>query len=113
MPVLGQLLQLFGGCQQQAFFVAVAQAAAKLRCQLLLGEAMAVLLAFAQQVTDIEHLQQPAIGLSLKPATGVQGRAVHGRKIKVQRLPQPVGGGAFKYQPALLLQVVMHTRGAV
>ncbi|CAI3809545.1 hypothetical protein GLGCALEP_05555 [Pseudomonas sp. MM221] len=113
MPVLGQVLQLFGGRQQQAFFVAVAQAAAKLRCQPLLRQAMAVLFAFAQQVTNIEHLQQPAIGLPLEPATGVQGRAEHGRKIKVQWLPLPVGGEAFKHQPALPLQVVMHTWGAV
>lgn len=68
-------------------FVAVTHGAAKRQGQVVLRQVMGVFFALTQQVADIEHLQQPPDSLAQEPAARVQGSAMHGHEVQVQRLP--------------------------
>ncbi|WP_414156003.1 hypothetical protein [Pseudomonas sp. BNK-44-a] len=111
LPVLDQALQLLAGHLRQALLAAVAYRSADVASQALQAQALPLVVVRAHQVADIEQLQQPALGLSLQPATGVQCMAVHGTKIQIQRLSLPIGGITFEHQPAMVLQVILHPSG--
>lgn len=103
LPVLGKPLQLRLGGLHQARRAALTQGMTDLAEQWPLP----VPALLAQQVADVEQLQQPPLGLAQQPATGVQGLADDRVEIQVQRLPLPVGGLAFEHQPAVPQQVVV------
>lgn len=73
MPVLGQGMELLMQHLGQAEEAAQAQLLADLRGELLAVLALLRLLAFQQQVADIQQVQEPALGGRLHPAAQVQG----------------------------------------
>ncbi|MNL01650.1 hypothetical protein D3C87_1221260 [compost metagenome] len=70
------------------------------------------LAAVNQQVTDVQQLQEPGIGLGLNPAAQVQRLAAEAVKIQIQILPLPISGHALDHQAAMGQEKIEQVRRA-
>lgn len=105
MPALSEGLQLFAEHRRQTRQAACAQTIADQRGEGLAGVAVARLLAFEQQVGNVEHLQSPAILQRLHPAAQVQRLIIQAAEIEIKQLPLPVSRLTFHAQQAMRQQI--------
>ncbi len=106
LKVLGDALQVVLHHFRQPGQAAHAQAFADLGAEQLVLLAGFGVLAVADQVADVQQLQNPAVAAGLDPATGLQGAPGEAIEIQVEVLALPIGGAALDHHGAVGTQVV-------
>lgn len=94
-PTLGEAAQVLTEDLGQARQAAHPQLLAHLAGELMVLFALLGQLPTGQQVADICQAQEPAIGVRLDPATGVQDAVAGALEVQVHAMALPVGGCAF------------------
>ena len=99
--MLTQALQLFAQHLRKAGEAAQTQLIANLCGQPLALLTAARLPPFAEQVTDVQQLQKPAVTLRLHPAAQMQWQTSQAEKIQVEQLALPVDRSTFQRKAAV------------